>query len=262
MSLVRMLDAAQSTQTGFTLDVPESWKQGRTVYGGISAALCLNAALPLSGGRALRSAQISFVGPSEGQVTVEAEKLREGRTACSVRSRLSSAAGIGVETVFTFTGERESALHKDAPAMPEKAMAPDETTQVLVFPEGAPTFTRNFDFVWAGGGIPFVKSDIAVIRMWVRHKDEASRTHPLGLMSIADVLPPALSPLLDGPAPLSSMTWMVNLLTDAPETRDGWWLLECRAHHVRGGLSSQDMTIWNTEGACVVKGSQLVTVFA
>ena len=54
---------------------------------------------------------------------------------------------------------------------------------------------------------------------------------------------------------------MVDLLTDAPRTRDGWWLLESRADHVRGGFSTQDMTIWNTDGACVAKGRQMVTVF-
>lgn len=262
MSLAQMMTQTQPTPTGFTLDVPDSWKQGRTVYGGLSAALCLNAALPLSGGRPLRSAQISFVGPSEGEIDVSAEKLREGRTACSVRARLTSAAGIGLETVFTFCGERESALSLEPARMPERASAPDADTELLVFPEGAPGFTRNFDFVWAGGGVPFLKSDKSVVRLWARHKDEASRTHPLSLMCIGDVLPPALTPLLDGPTPLSSMTWMMDVLTDTPSTDDGWWLLECRADHVRGGLSTQDMTIWNAAGECVVKGRQMVTVFA
>lgn len=262
MSLADLMTQTQATPTGFTLDVEDGWKQGRTVYGGLSAALCLQGALPQAGGRPLRSAQISFVGPSEGVVTVEAEKLREGRTACSIRSRLSSAAGIGVETVFTFCGERESALLMEPQRMPEKAQCPDENTELLTFPEGAPTFTRNFEFVWAGGGIPFLKSGKTVIRMWVRHKDEASRAHPLSLMCVADVLPPALTPLLDKPTPLSSMTWMMDLLTDTPETRDGWWLLEVDADHVRGGLSTQDMTIWNADGESVVKGRQMVTVFA
>ncbi|WP_421856087.1 thioesterase family protein [Oceanicaulis sp.] len=262
MSLAEMMTKARPTEAGFTLDVPESWKQGRTVYGGLSAALCLHGALPHAGGRPLRSAQISFVGPSEGEIEVTAEKLREGRTACSVRSRLTSQAGIGLETVFTFCGERESALSLDPAPMPARATAPTEASERLTFPEGAPGFTRNFDFIWAGGGIPFLKSGKAVVRMWARHKDRASRTHPLSLMCIGDVLPPALTPMLDTPTPLSSMTWMMDLLTDAPETADGWWLLECRADHVRGGLSTQDMTIWNTEGACMVKGRQMVTVFA
>lgn len=261
MSIAQLLANHDPSLTRFTLDVPDGWKQGRTVYGGLSSGLCLQAALAHANGRPLRSAMISFVGPSAGQLTVEAEKLREGRTACAVRARLSGEAGIGVETVFTFAGERESAYLMDAPLMPERATAPDENSETLSFPDGAPVFTRNFEFIWAGGGVPFTQSEKPVIRMWVRHADPAARDLPISLLTLGDALAPALAPLLSAPTPLSSMTWMVDVLTDTPQTRDGWWLLESRADHVRGGFSTQDMTIWNTDGACVAKGRQMVTVF-
>lgn len=261
MSIAQLLAHHDFSATTFTLDVPDQWKQGRTVYGGLSAGLCLQAALPHAQDRPLRSAMISFVGPSAGRLTVDAEKLREGRTACSVRARLSGEAGIGVETVFTFAGERESAYLMEPAPMPERARAPEADAETLQFPEGAPVFTRNFEFIWAGGGVPFTQSDKPVIRMWVRHADPDARDMPIALMTLGDALAPALAPLLSTPTPLSSMTWMVDLLTDHPRTRDGWWLLESRADHVRGGFSTQDMTIWNTDGACVAKGRQMVTVF-
>jgi hypothetical protein len=47
MSLAEMMTAARPTKAGFTLDVPDSWKQGRTVYGGMSAALCLHGRCPM-----------------------------------------------------------------------------------------------------------------------------------------------------------------------------------------------------------------------
>jgi acyl-CoA thioesterase len=81
-------------------------------------------------------------------------------------------------------------------------------------------------------------------------------------MCLADALPPAVAVTLPGFAPLSSMTWMIDFLSDAPRTEDGWWLLEARADHAAGGHSTQDMTIWNTAGECVAKGRQMVTVFA
>ncbi len=63
-------------------------------------------------------------------------------------------------------------------------------------------------------------------------------------------------------APISSMTWMVNVLTDEPKTRDGWWLLESRAEHAADGYSSQDMLVWNRDGDLVIAGRQSVTIFA
>ncbi|MEK7264701.1 MAG: acyl-CoA thioesterase domain-containing protein, partial [Pseudomonadota bacterium] len=62
---------------GFSFDgalkgrVAENWLQGRTIYGGMTAALCLEGALrTFPDLPPLRSAQISFVGPAEGEVAV------------------------------------------------------------------------------------------------------------------------------------------------------------------------------------------------
>ncbi|MGJ3232792.1 MAG: thioesterase family protein [Oceanicaulis sp.] len=189
-----------------------------------------------------------------------AETLRAGRTALSVKTRLSSAAGVGVEALFTFSASRESVLAHPGPKAPAAPPGPDAAP--LDFPEGAPEFTRRLEFVWAGGAGPFMGAGEPYELSWVRHRDATSRAHPLGLLCLADALPPAVSPTLTGFAPLSSMTWMIDCLTDDPQTEDGWWLLEARADHAGGGHSTQDMTIWNTAGACVAKGRQMVTVFA
>jgi acyl-CoA thioesterase len=60
--------------------IPEDWQQGRTTFGGLSAALCLAAA-----GRViadlppLRSAQLTFIGPVGGAVEIAPRLLRRGR---------------------------------------------------------------------------------------------------------------------------------------------------------------------------------------
>lgn len=243
-----------------SLDLPGAWTQGRTGYGGMTSALCLAAAERLAEGRPLRSALIAFVGPSAGEVTVDAEAVRSGRTAASVRARLASAAGPGVEALFTFSASRESVLDQPGPKAPAAPPGPDD--QPLTFPDGSPDFIRQMDFVWRGGPAPFMASKEPYELSWVRHRDPASRDHPLALVCLADALAPAVAVTLDGYAPLSSMTWMLDFYGDAPQTEDGWWLLEARSDFASGGHSSQDMTIWNTAGQCVAKGRQMVTVFA
>ena len=57
------------------------------------------------------------------------------------------------------------------------------------------------------------------------------------------------------------MTWIVNILSDKPETEDGWWHVESKMTAARGGYSSQVMRIWNTAGELVVEGMQSVAVF-
>jgi len=90
MGFAAFLDAVERTSDGLRADIPDAWKQGRTAYGGVSAALCLTAArAALDDQRPLRSALIGFVGPAAGPVSVSAEPLRSGRNASSVRARLS-----------------------------------------------------------------------------------------------------------------------------------------------------------------------------
>ncbi len=260
MSLAETVKNASFSAEGLSLELPETWTQGRTGYGGMTSALCLAAADRLADGRPLRSALIGFVGPSAGRVEVSAEKLRAGRTAASIRARLSSEQGPGVEALFTFSASRESALSQPGPVSPAAPPRPGE--RALDFPPEAPAFTGQLEFLWRTDTGPFMGSKKPYELSWVRHRDPASRDHPLALLCLADALPPAVSVTLPGFAPLSSMTWMIDFLSDAPQTEDGWWLLEARADHAAGGHSTQDMTIWNTAGECVAKGRQMVTVFA
>ena len=44
ISLRQAIDALQPTEDGWRGTVPENWLQGRTAYGGFSAALALHAA--------------------------------------------------------------------------------------------------------------------------------------------------------------------------------------------------------------------------
>lgn len=264
MSLSDLFDAVESTDRGLQVEIGPDWTQGRTSYGGVTAALCLMAARRLvDERRPLRSAMISFVGPSAGQVSVEAEVLREGRTASSVHTRLSGPSGIGADATFTFAAARESNLNLAPSAAPASAMPfPGADATPMVFPGGVPSFTRQLEFVWKSDGAPFTGGGQTRELSWVRLRDLKSRAHKLSLIALADALPPAVTPALNGAAPLSSMTWMIDVLVDTPRTEEGWWLLEASADHARDGYSTQDMTIWNAHGECVIKARQMVAIFA
>ena len=265
MGFTAFLDQINPTQDGFTAVIPDAWKQGRTAYGGMSAALCLAAAKErLESDRPLRSALIGFVGPASGRVEVAAEALRAGKTASSVRARLAGEAGIGTEAIFTFAAARESALSKAGPGLPTGVEPPPAGAEGEDFPFGAPQFTANFQLHPAAGGTPPFAGIASAppLRLWVRHKDPGSRTGLEALLCLADALPPAVTTAMSDFAPLSSMTWMMDMLDDDLSTQDGWYLLESAADHASAGYSSQAMTIWSADRRCLATGRQMVTVFA
>ena len=257
MSLPQILAAARATDGGLIATIPEDWMQGRTSYGGLSSALALEAARKLGDGLPpLRSATINFVGPLAGEVTVRAKILRRGRNATWASAEVSGEGGAGLTATFVFMGPVESSLHLNQAPPPAGLIAPEDALPLRA-PQ-APGFTQHFERRYALPRGDEAKPEIA---WWVRLIDRADIDPMVAMLVIADALPPAVMPLMSRWLPVSSMTWLVNLLTPEPVTRDGWWLLRAAASYAENGCSSQDMAIWNADGAPIAAGMQSVAVF-
>jgi len=252
---------------GEAVVIPDNWRQGRTCYGGLTAALMYQGAInQFDDLPPLRSALINFVGPVTAHPTLSANLERRGRNGTNI----SAAAQINIpdkaepQTVgradFLFGTSRNSNISVDCPA-PDAI--PREQAKPLtpeVFKEMVPQFFLNFDTRLIAGARPMMGTE-GYIRAWSRHKDPNSREGTGSLICLGDVLPPAAMPLMRNIAPVSSMSWIFNLLVDTPETEDGWWHVESRLTAAQGGYTSQAMRIWNTEGQLIVEGMQSIAIF-
>jgi acyl-CoA thioesterase len=256
MSLPQTLAAARPIDGGFAAHIPDSWKQGRTTYGGFSSALALVAAQQLADGLPpLRSAQISFVGPLAGEVEVRGRILRKGRNATWAQVEITSEGSVGLSATFVFMGPVESVLHVHDVPPPAGLLAPGEGYQMP--DEKGPSFGPMFDRVFA---LPRQTTPQPEINWWVRARDRFGLDPMVELMLVGDALPPGVMPLIRT-GPVSSMTWLINLLTPLPQTSDGWWLLRSAGNYAEKGCSSQDMAIWNAEGVAVAVGMQSIAIF-
>ncbi len=258
-----LIESAEFQDGALSVSIPQGWMQGRTTYGGLSAALCLETAM-----RAypdlppLRSALVSFIGPAGGPVEGRAKLLRRGKSVAFVESELSSEAGIATRCNFAFGVGRESAF--DTVFTPSPTMPPPDACEPFFPREATPDdprhFTDHFDVRLAKGARPVTGASEHEFYLWVRHAD-VNATGIVGLMALADMPPPAIFPMFKEFAPISSMTWMVNMLSDKPATKDGWWLLQSRGENASQGYSSQDMLVWNADGEFVIAGRQSVAIF-
>ena len=256
MSLPAILAATKPTAEGFTATIPPEWMQGRTSYGGLSAALALSAAQRLGEFPPLRSATVNFVGPLAGEVTVAAKLLRQGRNATWASAEVTSEAGLGLSATFVFMGPVESALHLHNVPPPAGLIAPEDGTP-LPDPPGS-YFTSNFERRFS---LPRSPEPVPEVCWWVRARDRAGLDPMVELMLCADALPPGVLPLLGRGTAVSSMTWIVNLLTPLPKSRDNWWLVRAAGNYAEAGCSSQDMGMWNADGVAVAAGMQSIALF-
>jgi acyl-CoA thioesterase len=256
-SVRQVIEALKPTDDGWRGTIPDNWLQGRTAFGGVSTALALHAAQRLDDHLPpLRSAQVTFVGPLAGTVLIRATCLRRGRNAVFIQADVEGEAGLGLRATFVFMRDLPSRVDHavaTSPAFP----APRPETRVFTGIKGV-AFTQNFEFLDCRDD----RVGPAEWLRWVRLIDRAGLDPAVELAVIADSLPPAALKLVGSPAPVSSMTWLLNLLTPAPRTDDGWWLLSAATDHARAGSSSQRMAIWNTDGVSIAEQMQSVAMFA
>lgn len=259
-SFSELLSSLRTDDNGLVhANITDNWMQGRTTYGGLSAALCLQAVLnSVADLPPLRSAQINFIGPVGGDISIVTKVMRRGRSVAYISAEMTGEKGLATHAVFCFGEGRESRLDRDFTEPPK---APNIEESKDFFDSGfGPAFARNYDCLLAKGGLPISGSSESEHYIWVRHKDKKA-SDMAALVGLADMPPPAVLPMFKEFAPISSMTWMMNFLSDDISTKDGWWLMRSAAEHARDGYSSQDMQVWNSDGKLIISALQNVAVF-
>lgn len=260
MSFAPLLAGAKRSDNGFTLAIPEDWHQGRTAYGGFSAALAIEAARHAAGDGLppLRSAQVSFVGPLYGAVEARGRVLRRGRNATWIAAEIVREGEVGLAATFVFMGPVGSTTAVDDRPLPADLIPLENAAPFTM--QHSPVFLRtHFEARFARPRSAEKRPEVC---MWIRPRERVGLDGTSELVLTADALPPGLLPLVAPGTPVSSMTWQMNLLTAEPHTRDGWWLLRARSDFAERGCSSEPIDIWNADGKPVMGALQSVALFS
>ena len=256
-----LMHSLQPADDGFSVTVSDDWLQGRTVYGGLAAALCLQGALAsFADLPPLRSAQIAFIGPATGALQMAPRVLRQGKSTVFVGVDLTGEAGLASRATFCFGAARASAFAHNVMIAPD-VPAPESCRDFFRNAPPGLSFVPHFDGRFVGGALPFSGAEHPEMTLWLRHRSTAKASPLVALLALADAPPPAASAMATAPSPISTMTWSVDLLTDRIETTDGWWLLRTCAEQIGDGYSSQAMTAWNASGTAVMVARQNIAVF-
>jgi acyl-CoA thioesterase len=245
----------------WTVTVSDDWLQGRTVYGGLAAALCAQTALNEFGELPpLRSAQIAYIGPASGQLQIRPSILRKGKSTIFASVDLIGDAGLATRAMFCFGAARQSAFSHVAMAPPE-LKAPETCPDFFKNAPSTLRFLAHIDGRYVNGSTPFSGSEDPQMSLWLRHRATDVTASLVSLLALADAPPPAASVRSKAPSPISTMTWSIDLLTDKIETDAGWWLIHNVAEQIADGYSSQAMTLWNRNGRPIMASRQNVAVF-
>lgn len=249
---------------GDAITIPAGWTQGRANYGGLVAALLYaRMAGVLGAPRTLRSASVSFVGPvATGPATVTARILREGKSVVQMEAQLLQEGQVQAAMIASFGEPRDSALAVSAPPAPDMPR-PEQLPALPYLPGITPEFTQHFDFRWGHGGFPFSGADLPEMGGWMRLKDPREAFDYADLFLLIDAWPPAVLPLLKGPAPGSSLCWTLEpIQVPAGKTAGSWWQYLAQTDFFHDGYGHCNARVWDDEGRLVAISRQTVVVFA
>jgi hypothetical protein len=102
-----MMAGMQAADDGYSITLPDDWLQGRTAYGGLSAAVCLEAARrAFPGLPELRSAQFAFIGPATGVLRLAPRVLRQGKSTVFASVDLEGDNGLAARATLCFGAQR------------------------------------------------------------------------------------------------------------------------------------------------------------
>jgi acyl-CoA thioesterase len=264
LSLTQILAASAGKSGGYVASAGEDWSQGRTLYGGLIAALANEAMRrKVSADRPLRGLQIVYVGPNApGEVSLSPEVVREGKAVtlagCTVRSDGAVSA-----TVSAMYGAARSSMLDIKPVAQNLTVMPEQAPDVPTRPGFLPNFTLHYQQRWARGQYPFTRASDSNMSVYVRYRDEGNRSltesHALALM---DAIPSPALALMEKPSPASTLSWTLEFLDHRFDFRgDEWWRLDAVVDAAADGYVVHSSQVINPAGAVAAISRQVVVVY-
>lgn len=266
MRLTQIVAALRSDGDGIhSVDVSADWTQGRTLFGGLQAALLVRAMrshLACATDLPLRSLQVTFVAPVfEGRVNIRSRLLRTGKSAVHCEARIESADGQTECLAVAVFGRARPSVLAIAPTPPAIERDPASARQIMWKEGASPRFTRYLEQRWAAGGFPFTAAADPRTQIHLRYRDEPVIDESL-VIALADSIPsPAIS-VLSKPAMASSLSWTLELLCDSwPTDGSAFWLMDAQADAAAEGYVFQSAILWSADVQAMAFSRQSAVVF-
>ena len=246
-----------------SVDVPDDWLQGRTLFGGLQAAIALAAMRTVAPPVPLRTLQATFLAPVPGgRVSAKARVLRSGKNTTHVEGRLVDGDNTLALLVGVFGAGRDSAVNLRPQQPPAPVPRAGPPIELLRLPGVVPNFTQHFDARWLAGGLPFTGDTSAehVIELAMHDSGNATEPH---VVAMADFIPPIALSFLKERVAAASLTWMLEFLADDVSALPlAGWRIDARMAAAGSGYTNQALMLWGPGGVPVALGTQTMVVFA
>lgn len=253
--------AAQSNP--FSID--ETWGQGRSIFGGLSAALLLTHIESQTGltDKELRTFNIHFCGAIEAnaQCHLSYEVLSEGKSVIQIEARLTQDGHCKTFAMACFAKNRASNIRYQ-PMPHTESITPDKATPMPYIKGLMPEFIQHVDMRFTSKALPYSGSEHGVIKGYMRFNSPHEEFSDASIVALIDAWPPAVFPMLKGPAPGSSVTWNMEFTQPRAElAKEDYLYYECEVEQADLGYAHTEAKIYHPNGELIALSRQLVAVY-
>lgn len=250
------------------LSINGSWGQGRTLFGGLTAALAYEKiSNKVDSNRPLRSLSVNFSGQALADVPfiISEQLLSDGKSISQINGQVIQNDRIVTQVCACFGIERASTIEIPSP---KESLPEIGNNQRLNYIKGlTPEFVQHFEFEYCKGQFPFSNSPFNELAGWVRFKDDDTPLTEARLIALIDAWPPTILQKLKSLAPCATVSWNLELLQpisslDQSTSNNKWLYYDAvikQAHH---GYAHTEAKIYAQDGTLLALSRQLIAVYA
>lgn len=238
------------------------WAQGRTLFGGLSAAVvCRALGRGMDPERRLRCLEIGFARPflADEPWRIDTETVADGRNLTMATARLMQHDKPRVLARADYVAALPSALaleRFDPPPMATRQAARPMERERL------PNFYAHFEGWLATPAMPFSGAAVDELGGYTRFARAPRGLSDAHLVCLVDAWPPTVTPRYDAPRPLSTVAWTLHLADPVDSVAaDAALGYHARVHFARDGISSSSADIWAPDGRRLARSTQTSIVY-
>jgi len=245
-----------------SFSLPASWTQGRTLYGGLTAAMLLKALeSKVDVSKSLRALNIAFSAPTmpDLKFSIQTELLREGKSIAQWQARLiqNGVVCVQVQAVFGMPVATDLEIHT--------FLAPDVGVleNARFYPgEGAPGFTQYFEMGQTQGEPPLAGGSSLYLGGYMRFRHQPQKMSVCHLVAAIDVWPPATMMQMKTLKAGSTVNWTMQFPQPLPEMDVKTFLgYQAKIEFSRDGFGITHARIWNAQGELLALSQQTIIVY-
>lgn len=262
MHIDKILDLAKTEAS--EVIIPKSWGQGRTTFGGLSAALVYEKIRQhVDSERVLRSMTTNFVGPlyTDKAFTIDVKVIREGKNTSVVEARLKQDDKVALIILTCFGLHRDSNIRVDAQCPIEFRQAKRSSIPFHI-PKLMPAFLKHISLDIVEGGMPYSGKDQSNYAGWMRFKKKPNKITDAHIITLIDAWPPSVLQMVKGIKPASTLSWNLEFIhPHAPLEADEWLAYKSYTRQAGDGYAHTEANVWNNKGDLIAISRQVVTIF-